>query len=216
MKRSDRGRLAAFLLSLLLAVTLLGAALPAAAAEASGSDLTSPAGDILPSEEGDGAAKDKETATPLSALFADFLSENAATLLSGATFALTMLATLVFRKKIVPGLLEALSGLLGKSRETIDAIEEGRVTERAEIDRLLSRAEEMLDAAKEAATKAETAAEGLLARGTVDAEVRLILGEQEALLYELLMSANLPQYEKERIGKAHAEAQRALAETRHA
>ena len=210
MKPIKPGRTAALLLSLLVSVLLLGAALPAAAAESAESEIPVAVGTT------DGFAEGGETAPPISALFADFLTDNAAAILSGATFAVTMLATLLFRKRIVPGLLEALSGLLGKSRETVAAIEEGRIAERAEIDRLLSRAEEMLDSAKAAADRAETAAESLRERGVSDKELCQILSEQATLLYELLMSANLPQYEKERIGEARAAAQHALAEIRHA
>ena len=42
-----------------------------------------------------------------------------------------------------------------------------------------------------------------------------ILREQVNLLYELLISANLPQYQKDRIGAAHAAAMALLEEGDH-
>ena len=195
MKRTKLSRHAALILALLLLLAPLGGATVAAAAE--------PLEDS-PSAAVTAAVASDEAALPLSAAFADFLGENAATLLSGATFALTMLMTLVFRKKIIPGILEALGSLLGKSREAIATMEEGQSAERTEISRLLSSCEEVLTSAKAAAARAETLADELKTRGSTDAELRLVLGEQTSLLYELLMSANLPQYQKERIGAAHA------------
>ncbi len=213
MKTCNLSRRAAFLLSLLLVAVLFGTALSATAAETESAQATTVTTATVASDEcggieNDGALPSEETeegeTLPLSALFADFLKDNAASLLSAATFTLTMLVTLIFRKRIVPGILEALGGLLGKSREAVAAIEEGHVTERAEIERLLSTAEEMLSSAKEAAERAEGAAETILSRGTTDDELRRALGEQAALLYELLMAANLPQYQKDRIGALRA------------
>ncbi|MBQ2718548.1 MAG: hypothetical protein IJF73_00600 [Clostridia bacterium] len=194
----------------ILCLALLFTALPAAAAEAGSEPATTAAVtaavDEAPEGEGGGA--------PLSAAVAEFFRENSAELISGATFALTLFLGLLFRKKLVPGLLEALSGLLGRSREACEMLKTGHAEERRELERVLARAEEILEAAKAAAARAEEVSESIR-RGEGDtADVRRVLGEQADLLYTLLMSASLPQYQKDRIGEAHAASVRALTEKR--
>ena len=174
--------------------------------EATSSAVTEPAAPIGAAEVGETAAE----------AFGDFLTENAAELISGATLGLTLFITLFFRKKLLPGLLETLTGLLGKSRETCELIESGHTEEKEELSRILARAEEVLAAASLAVERAEGAAESLRAGEGLGKETRLVLLEQSELLYELLMSANLPQYQKDRIGEAHAAATACLrAESGH-
>lgn len=158
---------------------------------------------------------EEEGARTASALIADFLGENAAGLLSGATFLLTLAVTYLFRRRLIPPLLESLASLLGKSREAIvgaEAIAE-REAERAE--RLLARVEELIGRATEAADRAESAALALHAGESAERLLHPLLKEQVDLLYELLISANLPQYQKDRIGAAHAAAMALLGESDH-
>lgn len=203
-------RLFALVLVLLAVVTL---SLSAAAEEVSteAADLpAAPATEALPQtpagEEGQESA---------SALIAAFLGENAAGLLSGATFLLTLAVTYLFRRRLIPPLLESLASLLGKSREAIvgaEAIAE-REAERAEC--LLARVEELIGRATEAADRAESAALALHAGESAERLLHPLLKEQVDLLYELLISANLPQYQKDRIGAAHAAAMALLGESDH-
>ena len=209
---------AACLLCLVL-MLLAGPPLSAAAAEAESTaplteapvteaPVTEPPISEVPPTAGEG-----ETA-PLSAAVADFFRENSAELISGATFALTLAFGLIFRKKLVPGLFDALAGLLGKSREACELVEAGHAEEKRELSLLLARAEELLATAKVTAERAETVAERVTAGEGESADVRRILTEQAELLYTLLLSANLPQYQKDRIGEAHAAALRALTVSR--
>lgn len=166
--------------------------------------VTAPTEDgAVPSERGE--------PLPLSAVVGEFFRENAAELISAATFALTLALGLLFRKKLVPGLLEALSGLLGKSREACELVETVSAEERRELAALLARAEELLSSAKAAAERAETVAEAVTAKRSESAELRHVLAEQADLLYTLLMSSSLPQYQKDRIGTAHAATVAALS-----
>ena len=202
-----RGAALALLLLMLAALTA-----PAAlAAEPDGESPVTAVAESAPAE----TDVMNEDYTPLATLVADFLGENAAGLLSGATFALTLILSLVCRKRLVPPLLEALSSLLGKSRDLSDAIRAGQAEEREGLTRLFGEAEELLAEVKAAATRAEEATAAIRRGESGREETALILREQTNLLYELLMSANLPQYQKDRIGAAHAAAEAALAELSH-
>lgn len=198
-----------------------GAALSAAAAEVGDTAPTSggsageaatvsPPSVTAPTEDG-AAPSERGEPLPLSAVVGEFFRENAAELISAATFALTLALGLLFRKKLVPGLLEALSGLLGKSREACELVETVSAEERRELAALLARAEELLSSAKAAAERAETVAEAVTAKRSESAELRRVLAEQADLLYTLLMSSSLPQYQKDRIGTAHAATVAALS-----
>ena len=141
---------------------------------------------------------------------ADFFRNESAGILSGATLLLTIFFSLGFRKKVIPSLLDALGTLIGKSREAVGAITEGHEAEHAELMALFDRADAMLAEARAATTAAEEAAAALTSDGKERGAMRSILAEQSDLLYELLMSANLPQYQKDRIGEQHARVKAAL------
>ena len=145
----------------------------------------------------------------------DFLGENAAGLLSGATFLLTLVLGYLFRRRLIPPLLESLSALLGKSREALDGAERLSEQSAAETAALLSRAEQLIASATAAALRAEEAAEAIRTGEAAQKTLSPILREQVNLLYELLISANLPQYQKDRIGAAHAAAMALLEEGGH-
>ena len=167
-------------------------------------------------EEGSHAAPGEGSDyTPLSATVAAFLSENAAGILSAATFLFTLIVTLVFRRRVMPSLLTTLAGLIGKSRETLEATASLKNAEREWIHEILSGSEEAVLFAKTAAQQAEAAADAMTSGETGREALALILREQSSLLYELLMSANLPQYQKDRIGAAHARTEAALGEAAH-
>lgn len=134
----------------------------------------------------------------------DFLREHLSGILSGATLTVTLVASLALRRRILPSLIEALSALLGKSREAVGAITEGNEATRAAVDVMLKEAEGLLGEARAAAERAEQSANALNAAWGDKATLARVLTEQSTLLYELLMSANLPQYEKDRIGSVHA------------
>lgn len=183
---------AAILLAVLLLTLLV---LPAAAAE------------TLPAEATE--------ATPVSSLITDFLTENAAPLLSGASLLLTVILTVVLRGRVLPSLLSAFSALVGKSQKTVEALERERSEEGARIASLLTRAEEMLTEIRAAASSSEACAAAVLAGDEGKQATALLLREQSALLYELLMSANLPQYQKDRVGAAYARTEALLGECPH-
>lgn len=166
-----------------------------------------------PAPEAAGEA-DEESVTIAGAI-ADFLRDESAGLLSGFTLLFTILVSLSFRKRVIPSLLDALGTLVGKSREAVGAITEGHEAEHAELVALLSRVEEMLAEARAATTAAEEAAAALTVDGKARIELRTTLAEQSDLLYELLMSANLPQYQKDRIGAQHARVKAALSGDDH-
>ena len=135
--------------------------------------------------------------TPIATLLHEFLKENLSGLLSGATFLLALVLSLLLRKRVLPPLLETLTTLLGKSRDLSEALCTREAEGHERLAGLFTEAERILAEASAAAERAEAA---------------LILREQTSLLYELLMSANLPQYQKDRIGEAHAAALAALRE----
>ena len=149
------------------------------------------------------------------ALLADFLATHAAGLISGATFLLTLAISYLFRRRLIPPLLESLSTLLGKSRDALDGAEKLSEQSAAEAARLLLRVEELLASATEAAHRAEEAADAIRAGEAAQKTLSPILREQVDLLYELLISANLPQYQKDKIGAAHAAAMALLSEDSH-
>lgn len=208
--KSLLARGAAVLLSVLLLTLLI---LPAAAAEpTTAAEEASPA--VTEAVTPPPAEEDADY-TPVSSLIADFLGENAAALLSGASLLLTVVLTLLLRGRILPSLLSALSSLVGKSRDTVEALEREHTEEGARLSALLSRAEELLSEVTRASSSAEATAAAILDRGEGERAVSLLLREQSALLYELLMSANLPQYQKDRIGAAYARTEALLGETPH-
>lgn len=171
-------------------------------------DSTDAAPEITDGEAG-------ESPTPLSRALALFLEKNAASLLSGATLLFTLASSLLLRKRLMPSLLSALSSLMGKSRDAVESIEKLGEAEREKITSLLKEAERLCEEARATREYAEAAS----ALGAQEAASRkalsLVLGEQMSLLYELLMSANLPQYQKDRIGEAHAACRAALGEAHH-
>ena len=142
--------------------------------------------------------------TTVAGAIADFFREESAGILSGATLLLTLILSLGLRKKVIPSLLEALSTLIGKSREAVGAITAGHEAEHAELTALFDRLDTVLSEARAATSAAEEAAAALTSDGREKGALRAILAEQSDLLYELLMSANLPQYQKDRIGTQHA------------
>ena len=146
---------------------------------------------------------------------ADFLRDESAGILSGATLLLTLILSLGFRKRVIPSLLDALGSLIGKSREAAAAITEGHEAEHAALTAILDRVEGMLSEARAAATAAEEAAAVLTMDQKTKAALQATLAEQSDLLYEILMSANLPQYQKDRIGTQHARLKAALSGEGH-
>ena len=194
------------LLVLLLALALLTLPLTVSAAAADGEE-TAPAAPVTEVTE-----EAEEDHTPIATLISDFLAENAAGLLSGASFLLTLILSLALRKRILPPILDALTGLIGKSRDLGEALSAKEAEGRAELAALLREAEEILKAQRAAAERAEAVADALRREEGGRAEAALVLREQTALLYELLMSANLPEYQKERIGELHARITAVLSE----
>ncbi len=157
----------------------------------------------------------EEDYTPIGTLCYEFLTENLSGILSGATFLLALVLSLVLRKRVLPPLLDTLGTLLGKSRDLGEALSAKETEGRERVSQLFREAESILGEARSAAERAEEAADAIRRGEEGRAEAALILREQTALLYELLMSANLPQYQKDRIGEAHAAATTALREISH-
>ena len=209
----------ALALALLLAC-LLPLAVSAAEGESEGSapvtavttvpaDPTVP---TVPTDLADPAESTEGDYTPIGTLLHEFLAENLSGLLSGATFLLALVLSLLLRKRVLPPLLETLTALLGKSRDLSEALSARETEGHERLTGLFTEAERILCEARVAAERAEEAADAIREGKEGRAEAALILREQTSLLYELLMSANLPQYQKDRIGEAHAAALAALRE----
>lgn len=206
--KKTAGRIGVFLL-----IALFLALLCAPSALAAEEDTAAVTAAVTTANEATDAAP--ATAETIAGAIADFLRKESAGILSGTTLLFTLLISLGFRKRVIPPLLEALSSLIAKSREAVGAINAGHEAEQAELSALLTRVEGMLDEAHAATTAAGEAAAALLSDGRLRTELQAILSEQSDLLYELLMSANLPQYQKDRIGEQHARVRAALAVTPH-
>ena len=199
-EKQHKTRRAAFLL---LAV-LLSLSLPAlAVAGAEAAPITEEAPIVTTAPTVIEAPAEEVSAT-LGEAVGDFLREHLSGILSGATLAVTLVASLAVRRRILPPLVEALSSLLGKSREAVGAITEGNEATRIAVDGVLQRAEELLTEARATAERADESSRALKESLSDRGLLAKILTEQSTMLYELLMSANLPQYEKDRIGNAHA------------
>ncbi len=188
-------------------LTLLFAALlflfPVTAMAAEGEPT--PAEPVSESAPGDAGVTEEGTeGLPASAVFVDFLEDHAAELLAGATFLLTLFVSLVFKKKLIPSLLEGLSALLGKGRAALDTITEKQSAEGERIDALFSEIGALLADAHDAAARAEEAAELIKKREDTGEALTEVLTAEAELLFSLLASANLPQYEKDRVAAVYA------------
>lgn len=199
MKHASLFRRAA---ALLFAALLFLAPITASAAEV---------GAIVPLE-GSASAPLESTATqevseegvPVGAAIADFFREYAGELLAGATFLLTLCVSLFIKQRIVPSLLSSLTNLLGKGRTALDAITEKQTAETEKIDALLYEIGGLLADARAAAERAEEAA-ALVREKNGSGEALLgVLSCEAELLFSLLLSANLPQYEKDRVAAVYA------------
>ena len=201
---------------LLLALTLCILLLCPLATAASAEEPTDGAPAVTTAETVTDTTREEASDATLGGAISDLLREHSAPILSAATFLLTLFISLLFKRRAVPALLESLTAILGKSREAVNAMAEGQEREQAELAAILARAEALLAEVSNVAEAAEAAADTVRKSRDREEALTLILGEQSALLYELLMSANLPQYQKDKIGEAHAAAERALAEKSHA
>ena len=219
MKHTTFKQITARLGILLLSITLLAfpLSLPAAAQEEAPTPVITSAAqeNAAPTETGAASTGDTAEEGTLAGAIADFLREESAGILSGATLLLTLVISLGFRKRIIPSLLDALTALIGKSREAVGSMIEGREAEHAELCALLDRVEGMLTEARTAACAAESAAATVLTGTEKSDALQRTLAEQSDLLYEILMSANLPQYQKDRIGAQHARVKAALSGEDH-
>ena len=219
MKHTTFKQITARLGILLLSITLLAfpLSLPAAAQEEAPTPVITSAAqeNVAPTETGAASPEDTAEEGTLAGAIADFLREESAGILSGATLLLTLVISLGFRKRIIPSLLDALTALIGKSREAVGSMIEGREAEHAVLCALLDRVEGMLTEARTAACAAESAAATVLTGTEKSDALQRTLAEQSDLLYEILMSANLPQYQKDRIGAQHARVKAALSGEGH-
>lgn len=223
MKHKIFEKIAARVGILLLTAILLALPFTLSVAAAEEASLPTVTTDIAAPGDRDSATGDHSTAAQdssaaevtVAGAIAAFLRAESAGLLSGATLLLTLIISLSFRKRIIPSLLDALSTLIGKSREAVGAITEGHEAEHAELLSLLERVEEMLSEARAATAAAESAAAILAVDSKAKTLLEQTLSEQSDLLYELLMSANLPQYQKDRIGAQHARVRAALSGDSH-
>lgn len=214
MMRSHPFRGAAILLAVLLLTLLV---LPAAAAEPLPAEGTEAAVTTAAVTTAAVTATEGTVTEPLpvSTLITDFLTENAASLLSGASLLLTVILTVLLRGRILPSLLSAFSALVGKTRGAVEALEQARSEEGERLSALLVRTEELFEGIRTATASAEACCAAVTAENGGREATVLLLREQSALLYELLMSANLPQYQKDRVGAAYARTEALLGECPH-
>ncbi len=142
-------------------------------------------------------------AEPLSAMLSRILRENAGEIFAAASFLLTLLLALLFRSGVLPKLVSLGKALLGRGEETVAILGEYRDRFGTEAQELLSGCRALTEAAGGSLARLEELQTRLEGEGDARRRLDAMLAVQSTLLYELLMSANLPQYQKERIGAAY-------------
>ncbi len=194
------------MLSLALCLCCLFGAffLPAAAQEAPpaapSSEASSPAvGTVQEAEK----AQNESEETALSAEIAALIKEHAPTILSAASLLLMTAITLFFKKGVLPKLLSLFESLFKKSGETLSSLSDYERAVEERLSSLLARGEEVFSAAEGIKSTEGALRTALLESQTASSRFASLFSEQSALLFELLMSANLPQYQKDRVAAVH-------------
>ncbi len=175
--------------------------LPADALEAPPADSSSEA--TLPTDGVEEAEKAQSEESVLSAEIAALIKEHAPTILSAASLLLMTAITLFFKKGVLPKLLSLFESLFKKSGETLSSLSDYERAVEERLSSLLARGEEVFSAAEGIKSTEGALRAALLESQTASSRFASLFSEQSALLFELLMSANLPQYQKDRVAAVH-------------
>lgn len=167
----------------------------------------SPFGEAAPDEAG---APTREE-VPLSAELAALIKEHAPTILSAASLLLMTAITLFFKKGVLPRLLSLFESLFKKSGETLSSLSEHERAVEERLSSLLARGEAVFKTAEGIKDTEGALRAALLESQTVNERFSSLFSEQSALLFELLMSANLPQYQKDRVASVRQRTEAYLA-----
>ena len=186
--------------------------LPASAEETApdpiGESLSEAAPNTAP-EEGEEESEAKEGT--LSAEIASLLKEHAPTVLSAASLLLLTAVTLFFKKGVLPKLLSLFESLFKKSGETLSSLSDYERAIEGRLSSLLAKGEEVFASAEGVKATEGALRTALLENQAYSKRLSTLFSEQSALLFELLMSANLPQYQKDRVAAVFSEAEKSLA-----
>lgn len=184
-----------FLLSLLSLLLMLVLLVPAFAAEGA----SAPAGESA-----------AEPSAPLTALVADFFTENADTILGALTLLGSLLVAFLYKKGLLPLVrsgLSALASLLGKTGEITEKFTSEASTVLTDIKEqtapVLAAVSESRDALL-ALGERMAALEDALAKSEADRKsTAAVLATETELFYELLSSVNLPQAQKDSMTESY-------------
>ncbi len=184
--------------------------LSAAAAELPPTDsVTAPiVGSDAPAE-GESEAQ-PENGAPLSAEISSLIKESAPTVLSAASLLVMTAIALFFKKGVLPKLLSLFETLFKKSGETLSSLSECERAAEERLSSLLARGEEVFAAAEGIKSTEGALRASLLKNQTANECFSTLFREQSDLLFELLMSANLPQYQKDRVASVYQKAMHRL------
>lgn len=176
------------------------------AAEETDANTTAPTADGMTESE---APKESE-ASPLTAEIAALIKEHAPTVLSAASLLLMTAITLFFKKGVLPKLLSLFESLFQKSGETLSSLSDYERAVEGRLSSLLARGEEVFASAEGIKETEGALRAALLESQSGNSRFAALFSEQSALLFELLMSANLPQYQKDRVAAVHQETKACL------
>lgn len=179
------------------------------AAEATATEATDPVASSADSTAESETPKESE-ASPLTAEIAALIKEHAPTILSAASLLLMTAITLFFKKGVLPKLLSLFESLFKKSGETLSSLSDYERAVEERLSSLLSRGEEAFAAAEGIKETEGALRAALLESQTENSRFATLLSEQSSLLFELLMSANLPQYQKDRVAALHQQTKTCL------
>ncbi len=163
-----------------------------------------------PTADSQGTQSEAEK-VPLSAEIASLLKEYAPTLISAASLLLMTAIALFFKKGVLPKLLSLFESLFKKSGETLTSLSEYERAVEERLSVLLARGEEVFASAEGVKETEGALRAALLENQATGARFATLFSEQSALLYELLMSANLPQYQKDRVAAVYQRARESLS-----
>lgn len=165
--------------------------------------------DALASEDG---AENEDGNNLFESIFAS-VKNYAAEILSALAFIGSVIIMLCYKKGLMPLIndgLRALSSGVKTINEKSASFNEHAIAVCDGIDDRLKRAEAMAEAVLKSTELIEKRLSELKAEGSERKKLSIILSSQIDMLYEIFMSASLPQYLKDSVGEKIAEMKAAL------
>ncbi len=193
-------------LSLLFSLSVTASAEEAEAVTEIVTELPVTASPTAPAPKGEEA-----TDSTLSREIAAWLKGNLAELLSAASLLLMLALSLLFKKGVLPKLLSLCEALFSKGQQTLSSLGDYQAAGEERLNALLSKGKEVLSSVEKVTEKEEVLSSALADNEQTRALFSSLLSRQSTLLFELLMAANLPQYQKDRVAKAYFESEESLA-----